>query len=108
MARYQITNQPAEIEWELRGDSTRRIMQNVHNLMMCRMGEVPFDRLRGFDPSLYDLPLGKLEEKLLPELDRTLLWEPRAETVSASCALDEHGQTVITVLVDIETDEQGG
>ena len=36
---------------------------------MCRMGEVPFDRMRGLNPALFDLPLNEMQEQLLPELD---------------------------------------
>ena len=52
MAQYIIDNQPAEIGFEIRNDNRSRILQNCKNLLMTRMGEVPYDRYRGFDPAL--------------------------------------------------------
>ena len=73
MAQYQITNQPAPIDFECNSDMILRTIQNAKNLLMCRMGEVPYDRYRGIDPAYYNLPMPELKEKLLPELDR--MWK---------------------------------
>ena len=103
MARYEISNIPGPIDFECRDSAVRRTVQNCKNLLMCRMGEVPYDRLRGFDPALYDLPLDEMREVLLPELDRVMLWEPEAEVVSARASL-ELGQTVIRCVIEISDD----
>ena len=100
MAQYEITNIPGTIDFECGGDYVRRTLQNAKNLLMCRMGEVPFDRQRGFNPAIYDLPMDELQEALLPELDRVMLWEPDVEVVDATATLED-GQTVIRCVVEV-------
>ena len=105
MAQYIITNRPAPIDFECNNEIILRTLQNAKNLLMCRMGDVPFDRYRGFDPALYDLPIQQLREKLLPELDRIMLWEPDVEIVDAECSLDENGDILIEATIEITIDE---
>lgn len=105
MARYTINNRPAPIEFEAGSDMTHRTLQNARNLLMTRMGEIPYDRYRGFDPSLYDLPLPVMQEKLLPELDRIMMWEPDVEVVDGQCAMDENGEIILTVTLEVTIDE---
>lgn len=104
MAQYEITNLPGEIDFECSSDFVRRTVQNAKNLLMCRMGEVPFDRQRGVNPALYDLPLDEMRAALLPELDRVMLWEPDVEVVSATATLED-GRTVIRCVIEIPDDE---
>ena len=101
MARYQIDNLPSPIDFQ-EHDRTRRILQNVKNLLLCRRGEVPYDRYRGFNQELLDLPITELRKRLLPELDRTMRWEPEVEVVSAEASMLPGGQTYIKVIVEIE------
>lgn len=101
MARYEITNEAAEIPFE-ENREVQRILQNAKNLLMTRMGEVPFDRLRGFDTSLFDLPMNEFRMRLIREVDRVLLWEPRCVAVSANAWLNTEHETVIRVIVEIE------
>lgn len=100
MARYQIDNLPAPIDFQTT-DKTLRRLQNAKNLLMCRMGEVPFDRFRGFDTTLLELPLPELRTELLPELDRLMIWEPGAEVVSAEATLLTGGELYIKVICEI-------
>ena len=100
MAQYEITNLPGAIDFECNNNYVRRTLQNCTNLLMCRKGEVPFDRQRGFDPALYDLPIEEIRSALLPELDRVMLWEPNAEVVRASVELED-GEAVIRCVVEI-------
>ena len=102
MAQYIIDNQPQEIGFEIRGGTTGRVLQNCKNLLMTRMGEVPYDRYRGFDPALYHLPLSKIRTALLPEVDRLFGYEPRARAVSADAVLLSNGETLVRVTVEIE------
>ena len=102
MAQYIIDNQPENIGFESRGDGAGRILQNCKNLLMTRMGEVPYDRYRGFDPALYHLPLSRLRNVLLPELDRLFAYEPRAKLISAEASLLENAETLIRVTLEIE------
>ena len=101
MARYEITNEQKPIEFEGLGE-VKRIVQNCKNLLMTRLGEVPFDRLRGFNWALFDLPDEEFRTRLLPEVARVLLWEPRAEAVDAEFWLNEKMETVIRVIVEVE------
>ena len=101
MARYEITNEQKPIEFEGLGE-VKRIVQNCKNLLMTRLGEVPFDRLRGFKWALFDLRAEEFRTRLLPEVDRVLLWEPRAEAVDAEFWLNAKMETVIRVIVEVE------
>ncbi len=101
MAKYQIDNQPEPLNFEIEDDPVARTIQNCKNLLMTKMGEVPYDRYRGFDYSLHHLPIDKMRSALLPELDRVMAWEPDAEVVSASTSTNAAGETIITVILEI-------
>lgn len=105
MAQYIITNQAAPIDFECNSEIINRTLQNAKNLLMCRKGEVPYDRYRGFDQALYDLPIKQLQERLLPELDRIMLWEPDVEVIDANCSMLENGEILIEATVEITIDE---
>lgn len=104
MATYKINNRPARIDYEVTG-LIDRTLQNAKNLLMTHMGEVPYDRYRGFDPALYDLPLTRLREELIEEADRIMLWEPDVEVVDADCYLDETNSVVIEITIEIDIEE---
>ena len=98
---YEIDNLPNGIDFECNKSPVRRIVQNAKNLLTLRQGEIPFDRQRGFDWRLYDLPIQELRSRLAREIDRVLLWEPKAELVS--CRADiEGGVTVIRCVIDVK------
>ena len=71
MAQYMIDNVQSPIDFQ-ETDALKRTLQNAKNLLMCRMGEVPYDRLIGFNPALFDLPWEDMLDELLPELDRVM------------------------------------
>lgn len=102
MGRYIIDNRPEEIDFRKTEGMLQRTIQNAKNLLMTRKGEVPYDRLRGLDPAIFDLPIPKMQEALIPELDRVMLWEPDAEVISAQCHLDENGEAIIRVELEID------
>ncbi|MFR5794130.1 MAG: hypothetical protein ACLUI3_00200 [Christensenellales bacterium] len=77
----------------------------LQDLLMTRMGEVPYDRYRGFDQTLYELPIQEMNEALVPELDRLMMWEPDAEVVEAEARIDENGECLITMTVEINLEE---
>ena len=104
MAQFQIDNIASPIDFQ-EDDIIQRTLQNAKNLLMCQMGEVPYDRYMGFDPALYDLPIEQMREELLPELDRIMLWEPDAEVVSAEASIIENGGVYIRVIVEITIGE---
>ena len=105
MAQYIITNQPEPINFEIGNDIIARTVQNAKNLLMTRMGEVPYDRLRGFDQALYHLPIDQMRVALLPELDRLMMWEPDAEVVEAAADIMEDRRARITVTIEIDIEE---
>ena len=105
MAQYQIDNLPSPIDFQ-EEDIIKRALQNAKNLLMCRLGEVPFDRCRGLDPGIYDLPIEELRAELLPELDRVMAWEPDVEVVDAEATLLNDGQIYIKAIVEIDIDEE--
>lgn len=108
MAQYEITNEPIAIDFEgTRDDDVLRTLQNAKNLLMCRMGEIPYDRWRGFNPALFDLPPNEFEEALLPELDRVMGWEHDVEVVNATYEFNSNGEAVIHCVVQV-TFEDGG
>lgn len=100
MAKYQIDNIASPIDFQT-GDMRKRTLQNAKNLLMCRKGEVPYDRYRGFDPALFDLPIDKLREALVPELDRVMMWEPDVEVLEAEATLLENGDVYIKVILEL-------
>lgn len=104
MALYQIDNIPSPIDLQ-EDDPVKRTLQNAKNLLMCRKGEVPYDRYRGFDPALYDLPIGEMQKELMPELDRVMMWEPDAEVMSAEATLLKDGSVYIKVILNVKIQE---
>ena len=104
MARYQIDNVPSPINFQEK-DIVLRTLQNAKNLLMCHMGEVPYDRFRGFDQALFDLPVDKMNMELLPELDRIMMWEPDVEVISAEATLFEDNSTYIKMIVEVKIGE---
>ena len=104
--RYAIDNQSAPIDFAIGSDDiVARTLQNAKNLLMTHMGEIPYDRLRGFDAGLCDLPLPRLNEQLLPELDRVMLWEPDVTVISATAEMDARGEIIIRAVIDIDIKE---
>lgn len=103
MALYQIDNFPSPIDFQ-GSDLVKRTLQNAKNLLMCQKGEVPYDRMRGFDPKLYDLPMAELRQSLIPELDRVMAWEPDVDVTDAEATLLENGSVYIKVILDVATD----
>ena len=103
MAQYKITNDPYSVDFSLTNGNglVRRTVQNAKNLLLCRMGEIPYDRSRGFNHGLFDLPQKELDEALLPELDRVMMWEPDVEVVSAKATRQTDGSTRLEVVIEV-------
>jgi hypothetical protein len=101
---YEITNRAEEIDFgEL--DEEKQTVQNAKNLIMCRMGEIPYDRMRGLNPAIYEMPFNEARAALAEEISRALLWEPEARLVSCDAAMDADGELLITCVIDVETEE---
>lgn len=99
MPKYEITTERVPIDFET-DDETMRLIQRAKNLLMCRKGEIPYDRQRGLDPAIFDLPLQEMQEVLLPELDRVMLWEPDVEVVSATAEMTRDNEIVIRCVIE--------
>lgn len=106
MAKYQIDNIPSPIDFQ-EADIIMRTLQNAKNLLMCWMGEVPYDRYRGFDPEIFDLPINEMNEELVEELDRVMLWEPDVEVEDAEATLLADGTVYIKVILNVTIPEAG-
>lgn len=109
-AQYIITNDHSAINFEIDNEMSNpaeiRAVQNAKNLLMTKMGEIPYDRQRGFDTSLYDLPMVELQGVLLMELDRVMLWEPYIEVVSATVLRYEESRVIFEVVVEVSDNVQ--
>lgn len=107
MALYEITSEPVPLDFEctLTSDMTLRTLQNAKNLIMCRKSEIPYDRQRGLDPEIFDLPYAEANAELLPELDRVMLWEPDAEVFDGWLEINDEGETIVHCIVEIKIDE---
>ena len=105
MARYIITNRQEPIDFEIGDNRIARTVQNAKNLLMTQMGEVPYDRLRGFDPALYHMPIDRMRTALLPELDRMMMWEPDAAVAAATADIGENHEILITVTIEVGISE---
>lgn len=104
MAKYKIDNMDAPIDFQ-ETDIVKRALQNAKNLLMCRMGEVPYGRYVGFNPALYDMPLSLFKNELMPELDRIMIVEPDIEVVDADAKLLDDGNIYIVVTVECLIDK---
>lgn len=99
--QYVINNVRGRIDFEMENDPQMRAVQNAKNLLMTRMGEIPLDRLRGFDQSLYDMPINEMQDILMEELDRVMAYEPYVEVVSAEIVRNEKGRLIFNVTIEV-------
>lgn len=108
MALYEITTEDAELDFDctMASDMVERTLRNAKNLIMCRKGEVPYDRQRGLDPAIFDLPYMEAEEALIPELERAMLWEPDADVEDGWLDIDDDGETVVHCLINIKAEDE--
>lgn len=103
MAIYTISNRPAAIQWETDpSDWVARTLQNCKNLLMLRMGDVPYDRYRGLDPAIYDKPIAEVRAGLREEIERVLLWEPDAEVVAVRCRPAAQSEAGMSILIEVD------
>lgn len=104
MARYEINNiQADEIPFEAADkNGLLRTLTNAKNLMLTRTGEVPYDRMRGIDARIYDMPIVRARELIMPELDRVFMDEPFVEVVEATIELDANSQMIITAIIETQ------
>lgn len=61
----------------------QRTLANARNLLRLQKGEIPYDRMRGLDPALYDMPITQAQGIILAEVTRVLAWEPDIRVLAA-------------------------
>lgn len=72
---YTISTNDA-IDWNAQGID--RILQNVRNLINTWKYEIAFDRIRGIDSKIIDLPANKAQSLYISELYKIInRYEPR-------------------------------
>jgi len=103
MAMYEITSEPSELDIECTqaNDMVQRTIRNAKNLITLRMGEIPYDRQRGLNPAVFDLPYDEAEAAIVQELDRCLLWEPDAEVVEGWIELRDEGEAIVHCVIEV-------
>lgn len=108
MARYEITSaaEPLDFECTMASNMLERTIRNAKNLLMCRKGEIPFDRERGIDPAFFDIPVGEAQQRIVKELDRVMRKEPDVEVVEGWIDTDDDGETVIHCIVEVTYEEE--
>lgn len=105
MAIYEINNIPGPIDFECNDNLLKRTLQNAKNLLVLHMGELPYDRLRGFDRGLYHLPVQRMQEQLFDEVQRAMLWEPDVQVRQVEAVPLEDGEYYITAQLEISFEE---
>lgn len=64
----------------------------AHNILRCVQGEVPYERLKGFDPKLIDLPTQEASVKARQHIDWLIEHlEPRVNAGGFSITPDTTG-----------------
>jgi hypothetical protein len=99
-----IDNRQSRIQWEA-DEWVSRTIQNAKNLLMTRQGEVPYDRYRGLDPAVFEVPLNDLRKVIRQEIIRVMLWEPDVQVTDAKADLQD-GTLYLTATLEI--DAEGG
>ena len=99
---YYITNGNAlSIDWNARGAA--KIAQNCQNLLCTWLYEVAYERTKGIDPEIVDMPIEAARQKMRSEIYRVLrTYEPRAEIVSVKVTGEEPGDLLFYVGLNIE------
>lgn len=102
--RFLVESRKAPVQFECK-TIQGRILQNVRNLLMTRMGEVPYDRLRGLNPDVYDKPVAFVKAHIGEEITRVLAWEPDVQLVGVEVKHDKDG-TYFLCEVEVSEDPE--
>lgn len=95
------TSKENDIDWTAKGH--QRIVQNVANLISTWRYEVGYDRTKGLDPSIKDLPINKASALYVAEVFRIVeTYEPRAKVISVIPISSENGEMDFEVVIDID------
>ena len=101
MAEYVISTSNPVLNWTATGNE--RIVQNVLNLIRTFRYSVGYDRTRGINPAVVDMPLNEAVMVYTAEIYRVVeLYEPRATVTSVSFSgLDDDGNMDFEVAIEI-------
>ena len=103
--RFLIDTRHVPVQFEC-STAQGRILQNAKNLLMTRMGDVPYDRLRGLDAGVYDKPIPFVKSHIMQEISRVLAWEPDVRLISVDIRQEVEG-TVFLCEVEVEEEPEG-
>jgi phage baseplate assembly protein W len=103
--RFLIDSKPCPVQFEC-GTVQGRVLQNVKNLLMTHMGDVPYDRLRGLNPDVYDKPLPFVKAHITEEIARVLAWEPDVKLIKVDIQQEKVG-TVFVCEVEVPEEPEG-
>lgn len=101
MAKYTIDNRSGAINWEV-GAGNERILQNARNLLCAKLGEVPYDRLRGLNTAVFHKGMETANVLAVQDVDRLMEWEPEIAQVDEVRAFLSDGQIIIEADVTID------
>jgi len=101
LAEYVISTSNPVLNWTATGNE--RIVQNVLNLIRTFRYSVGYDRTRGINPAVVDMPLNEAVMVYTAEIYRVVeLYEPRATVTSVSFSgLDDDGNMDFEVAIEI-------
>lgn len=95
-----MTNRVKGIDWNVKG--TKRIAQNVLNLINTYQYEVAYNRIMGIPAQLTDAPssyvIAQLNQEIFEIVSR---FEPRATVKKVDCGTDESGDISIEVVIEL-------
>ncbi len=98
---YTMDTTHAPINWEPKTIG-ERIAQNAKNLLMMRMGEVPYDRMRGVNRNMEHKPLSFVQNRIMAEIGRVLRYEPNVRLLRAEVNQTPEG---LRVVCEVEVDD---
>lgn len=79
----------------------------VNNLLQLYMGEVPYERVKGLNPRMYDRPLLSADAQLRQDADWLVdTYEPRASIKAINVAQKDTASGVFSITADIEDKEE--
>jgi len=99
---YEIdTSTPTELNWNAADDE--RIIQNVRNLISTWRYEVAYNRTKGLDPRIMDMPAESAKALYIAEIYRLIgTYEPNAIIKDVKLlSINSDGQINVKVVVEI-------
>ncbi|WP_069997746.1 hypothetical protein [Cellulosilyticum sp. I15G10I2] len=99
---YEIdTSQEFKLDWTAK--DTQRTLQNVRNLISTWRYEVAYDRTKGLDPNILDMPFDDAVALYVAEVYRLIeTYEPNATVQSVTpIGLDSFGNISLKVVIEV-------